>query len=370
MFSQACSSSRGVTSLFAGQTRNFGQGIMIRPREKIILRAVKFENDIKKQGISRFNKRFRQWSQHRVRQYRNPLPVSLTADLQMMDGQYLSACVQKAAALRKHDTMMWRGYAHRVLELKETMTPEQLGFVLYGFGKSGFIDDVFYREMAKHVETRVPELTSHAMMAAIWCFRRIQWSARPLAQRLIRNVIDRHQFIRPNDFLKICHGAASMGPLPNDLKDELNKIAIGRFEEMFAQVFRNSLHPLLIANLWNDETTTYLLNRFPRIVSTLKPENLLQGYESAVTVRVLRPTVWEGLEKSSRSFFVRLSQRYIPSRSPHPSEVQWDVSEAIADYLKIAHRNSFRWGPYAIDIGIDDLKDNDRRDCVRVSKIL
>ena len=99
MFSQACSSSRGVTSLFAGQTRNFGQGIMIRPREKIILRAVKFENDIKKQGISRFNKRFRQWSQHRVRQYRNPLPVSLTADLQMMDGQYLSACVQKAAAL-------------------------------------------------------------------------------------------------------------------------------------------------------------------------------------------------------------------------------------------------------------------------------
>ena len=130
MFSQACSSTtRGGVGVFAGQRRGFGQGILLRSREKIILRAVKFENHVRREGVGRFNKRFRQWSQHRVRQYRNPLPVSLTADLQMMDGQYISACVQKAAALRKHDSMLWRGYAHRVLELKETLTPEQIGYI-------------------------------------------------------------------------------------------------------------------------------------------------------------------------------------------------------------------------------------------------
>ena len=33
----------------------------------------------------------------------------------LMDANYITACVQKAAALRKHDVKLWFGYSKRIL---------------------------------------------------------------------------------------------------------------------------------------------------------------------------------------------------------------------------------------------------------------
>lgn len=47
----------------------------------------------------------------RVRQYWLPQRVSLHADPSEMSAAYLSAAVQKAATLRKHDAGLWWGAA-------------------------------------------------------------------------------------------------------------------------------------------------------------------------------------------------------------------------------------------------------------------
>lgn len=89
----------------------------MRPAERWQLSAVRDEQrNVRKYGIARFNKRprgmrmafkevarWRSWAQNRVRQFRLPLPVTLTSDTSLMDAAYVSRCVQKAASLRKHD---------------------------------------------------------------------------------------------------------------------------------------------------------------------------------------------------------------------------------------------------------------------------
>ena len=51
-----------------------------------------------------------------------------------MDANYITACVQKAAALRKHDVKLWFGYSKRILELREELQPDQLGYIMWGYG--------------------------------------------------------------------------------------------------------------------------------------------------------------------------------------------------------------------------------------------
>ncbi|CAE8701734.1 unnamed protein product, partial [Polarella glacialis] len=119
----------------------------VRPQERITLRAIREENHLRKEGIARYNKRWRSWAQNRVRQFRLPLPVTLTSDTALMDSNYMTTCVQKAAALRKHDVHLWFGYSKRILELKDELQPDQLGYILWGYGKSSFLDGNFYRAM-------------------------------------------------------------------------------------------------------------------------------------------------------------------------------------------------------------------------------
>ena len=80
---------------------------------------------------------------------------------------------------------------------------------------------------------------------------------------------------------------------------------------------------------------------------------------------MLFPSVWESLSPEARQFYVRLSMRHIPSLGKRPSSFHWDVSKRLSE-LELEHRNAFRFGPYRIDVGLERLVSEDRRDCLMV----
>ncbi|CAD7946875.1 unnamed protein product [Amoebophrya sp. A120] len=111
----ASTSCRGLFRLSLPNYRNTGH--TARPFEQMAVRAVRAEARLKRKGITKYNKRFRAWSQKRVRKYNIALPVVITSDPQLMDAKYLTACVHKAAQHRKHDIKLWDGFVKRLVEI-------------------------------------------------------------------------------------------------------------------------------------------------------------------------------------------------------------------------------------------------------------
>lgn len=320
---------------------------------------------MRRHGISRYNKRWRSWAQNRVRQYQLPLPVTLTSDTSLMDATYITSCVQKSAALRKHDVQLWRGFSDRVLELKEEFLPEQLGYVLWGYGKSSYVDGRFYSKFLPTVRERLPMFQSHALMSLMWCVKRVKWYDRDLLHAVARHTLESADLIRPTDFIKVANGLAAMGLRESGLRDSFSRIAIAKLEQTTAQQFRDAVNPVTVGCLWNDEVIAYLLERFRRIFITARPMHYMRAYEAAVVCRVKFPQVWHSLSKDAKQFYVRLSQRHIPDPGREPTAMHWDVSRHLAD-LGEAHRNSFRWGPFFVDIGLEELEEDERRRCLMV----
>jgi len=337
----------------------------VRPQEKITLRAIRDEAKLRRHGIARYNKRWRSWAQNRVRQFQLPLPVTLTSDTALMDATYITSCVQKAAALRKHDVRLWKQYSARVLELKDQFLPEQLGYILWGYGKSSFLDGQFYSNFMPTVKQNLPQFQSHALMSLMWCAKRIKWHDSELLRLAVRHALDSVDALRPSDFIKVANCAAILGLRDQGLCAALSRVAVPKLEETFAQQFRDAVHPVAIGCMWNDEVCAYLLERFRRIFITARPNHLLKAYESAVICRVQAPQVWRSLSWEARQFYVRLSQRHVPDKGREPSPLHWDVSRHLAD-LGEAHRNAFRWGPFYVDIGLEELEEDERRRCVMV----
>ncbi|KAF8822757.1 RAP domain-containing protein [Cardiosporidium cionae] len=338
-------------------------------------------------------KRFRSWSQQRIRQYWMPLNVSLAADPQLMDGQYLAACVQKAAGLRKHDTKLWKGYSKRILELANVLSPLQLGYIFYGYGKSIFLDEQMYRGLVPSVCGLLPNFHSHALMCVAWAFDRVQIKEEELFEMIGKTALQKAESIRASDLIKICNSLGRMvclmvvGKLVNEVPfNDLNRVLIPRhllvcytqrfgaygmaknaefsrmikskYEKSFAQELRNAMCDVAILNLYDDELKHYMLCRFAKIFICARPQHYQQAFQTAVALRVLYPNVWYSLPKQVRSFYIRLSMRRIPQISRYPSNFHWDVSNCLVK-LGIAHRNTFQWGCYWIDIG----ETEERRNC-------
>lgn len=337
----------------------------VRPKEKITLRAITAEAKLARHGVARFNKRWRSWAQHRVRQFQLPLPVTLTSDTALMGPAYVTSCVQKAAALRKHDLRLWHGYSERILELRHEFQPEQLGYILWSYGKSRFISEHFYRELMPTIKEQIPHFQSHALMATMWCMKNVKWRDRELLRSVAQNTLDRVDSLRPSDFIKVANALASLGLADPGLRGAMSRVAVPKFEETFAQQFRDAVNPVSIGCFWDENVTAYLLERFRRIFITARPMHLLKAYEAAVVCRVHMPQVWRGLSRDAKQFYVRLSQRHIANRGPKPSTFQWDVSRHLAEMGEV-HRNSFRWGPFALDIGLEELEEDERRRCLMV----
>lgn len=337
----------------------------VRPHEKITLRAIRAEAKLRREGVSRYNKRWRSWAQNRVRSNQLPLPVTLTSDTALMSPQYITSCVQKAAALRKHDLGLWRGYTDRILELRGELQPDQLGYILWGYGKSSYMDARFYEEIIPVVKEQLPSLRSHALMSLMWCIKRVKWRDRELVKAVAQHTVDNIDTLRPTDFIKIANCLAALGLKDPGLCAALSRIAIGKFEETFAQQFRDAVHPVAMGYLWTDEVNAYILERFRRIFITARPVHLMKAYEGAVVCRVLHPEVWRSLSMEAKQFYVRLAQRHIPDKGREPTSLQWDVSHHLAE-LGEAHRNAFRWGPFHVDIGLEEIEEDERRRCLMV----
>lgn len=337
----------------------------VRPKEKITLRAVRAEAKLRRHGIARYNKRWRSWAQQRVRQFQLPLPVTLTSDTALMGPAYVTSCVQKAAALRKHDLQLWHGFSDRILELRHEMQPEQLGYILWGYGKSRFISEHFYRELMPTIKEQLPHFQSHALMSTMWCLKNVKWRDRELLRAVAQTTLDRVDSLRPSDFIKVSNALAALGLADPALRDAMSSVAVAKFEETFAQQFRDAVNPVTIGCFWDENVTAYLLERFRRIFITARPNHLLKAYEAAVVCRVHMPQVWRSLSRDARQFYVRLSQRHISDKSWEPTPFQWDVSRHLADIGEV-HRNAFRWGPFTVDIGLEELELDERRRCIMV----
>jgi hypothetical protein len=282
-----------------------------------------------------------------------------------MNTQYITGCVQKAASLRKHDVKLWKGYSHRILELQEELEPEQLGYILWGYAKSSFLDGPFYTEIMPTVKARLPDFQSHALMSLMWCMKQVKWRDRDLLKFVAQHTLDSMDVLRPSDFIKVCNSLAQLGLHDRGLCERLSEVAIPKLEETFAQQFRDAVNPTAVGCLWNDEVIAYLLERFRKIFITARPHHLMKAYESVVVARVEKPQVWRALEHDTKQFYVRLSQRHISDPGQEPSSLHRDVSQHLAD-LGEAHRNSFRWGPFAIDVGLEELEEDERRRCIMV----
>jgi len=337
----------------------------VRPKERITLRAIRAEARLRREGVARYNKRWRSWAQNRVRQFQMPLPVTLTSDTALMGPQYITTCVQKAAALRKHDLGLWRGYSRRILELRGELLPEHFGYILWGYGKSSYVDANFYQEIMPAVKEQLPNFQSHALMSLMWCTKRIKWRDRELLKAVAQHTVDNMDVLRPSDFIKVCNGLASLGFSEPGLRAAISRRAISKLEGTFAQQFRDAVNPVTMGCLWDDEVNAYLLERFRRIFITARPGHLMKAYEAAVVCRVQSPQVWHSLSREAKQFYVRLSQRHIPDKGREPSGLHWEVSRHLAD-LGEAHRNAFRWGPFHIDIGLEEMEADERRRCVMV----
>lgn len=322
---------------------------ILRAREQIIARSVRHENRVRRIGI-RVHKRFRSWTQQRTRKFWMPLKVSLHAPTELMDGWLVSAAVQKAATIRKHDVALWHSFAQRVLELAPTLTSQQIGYIYYGFGKSRFLNYNFYQELGQRIEPALNGLTSSSLMCLVWALNRLQIRNVPLLSKVASVVAEKIDEIRVTDLIKICNGLAKLDMCSPSYKQAISEKMVERLETIYAQDFRNVINPITFVNLYDERTQKYIVERFSRTFICARPQYLQQALSTAVAMRVIHSRVWLELDKSVRNFYTRLSLRKIHQPLHKPSAFHWDVSNSLAQ-LGIAHRNTFYWGCYWIDIG-------------------
>eukprot|EP00922_Rhytidocystis_sp_ex-Travisia-forbesii_P019410 GHVS01028743.1.p1 GENE.GHVS01028743.1~~GHVS01028743.1.p1 ORF type:complete len:399 (-),score=34.19 GHVS01028743.1:114-1262(-) len=275
-----------------------------------------------------------------------------------MDGQYLAGCMQKAASVRKHDLEVWYGYSSRLQQIAHTMTPLQMAYAFYGLGKSRFLHEAAYRCAFPHITSNIADYHSHALMCICWALNRVQIRDLPLLETIGLAAAEKAQAMRPADLIKICNVFARMGVTNSAICSRLSELMIERLETVFAQTFRNAMYDISVCNLYHDQAKVYILTRFSKAFVCARPQHYRQAYQTAVAVRVLYPHIWNALPKPVRCFYIRLSLRRIPQMTHWPSKLHMEISSVMAK-MGIAHRNTFQWGCYWIDLG----EAQERRNC-------
>uniref|UniRef100_A0A0G4I116 RAP domain-containing protein n=1 Tax=Chromera velia CCMP2878 TaxID=1169474 RepID=A0A0G4I116_9ALVE len=219
------------------------------PRERTILRALWKEGKLK-QSARRNALPFRSWTQQRVRRFQLNTPTTLHAVFDpslrgLMDGAYLAACLQKAAALRKHDTKLWHGLAQRTLEVFDSITPEQMGYCLYGFGKSQWMKFGFYQRLFEALRRRgVGDFPSHALMMTAWTLYRLAFRNEPVLRQVAEAAVARADLVRPADLIKLANACARQGIFSETLPAQSEEEAAAEAEATFLPF--TSSAPLLV----------------------------------------------------------------------------------------------------------------------------
>lgn len=328
----------------------------IRPRQKVILNAIRQEAALKRKG-RKFTKRFRSWTQTRMRSYWMPMTVNLRSDPSLMDGQYLSACMQKAATVRKHDLDLWRGFSQRCMEIAPSLTPQQLAYIFYGCGKSYYLNEALYDALIEQTHALLPYFHSHWLMCVMYAMYRVQKRDVKMMDSVLQACIDKMDVMRPTDVVKIANYYAKLDGDNKTLCKQLSENIVKKYDDLNAQQFRGTMNTLALSNLYSNEAKEYILTRFQRIFMTARPQHYREALRAAVAMRVLHPSVWHSLPKQVKAFYIRLSMRRIPQQHHRPSQFHWAVSNVLAK-MDIAHRNTFHWGCFWIDIGETENKND------------
>lgn len=350
----------------------------VHPRIKQILRGAKQEAGLRREGITRFNKRWRSWAIRTVRKHNLPTPVVLTSDPHLMDAEYLATCMQRAATTGVKDIELWRGYGKRFTRIAHEIPAQHFGYMVWAIGRVQLPIPSIYAPLVKRAQELVPELTSSGLMSVLWTLRRgLIKPPTALLAAIADRVLADPESIRPADYIKIvnCFGFFGFGKHDAAFRDTISEISMKKFEaDTFAQDFRAAVDPLALSNVYNDAARGYVLDRFRKIFITARPNHLLSAYHSSVAVRVLTPAAWfSHLTEKTRGFYTSLAMRHIAAPSRGMSKFHKEVSESLAGpELKLAHRNAFRWGPLWIDIGIEDETESavtdDRKSCIVLDK--
>nr|BAN64499.1 secretory protein, putative [Babesia bovis] len=238
---------------------------VLRAREAIILRSIRHESRIRQIG-RRIHKRFRSWTQQRTRKYWMPQKVSLHAPVDIMDSWSISAVVQKAATVRKHDSHMWYNFGNRVIELAPTLCPQQIGYIYYGYGKSRFYNKHFYEKISEYSAPLLSNFPSSSLMCVVWCLSRLQLRQTAFLNRLASVVADKFDSLRTTDLMKICDGLARLDITTPYLKQQIADKMIGRLDSLYAQDFRNAMNDVTLFHMYDEKNQIYIMERFPRYI--------------------------------------------------------------------------------------------------------
>jgi hypothetical protein len=335
----------------------FGQ--RVQPKEKLAHAAMQRERLLKKEGISRYNKRFRSWTQHRVRQYTLKRPnVSLTANASEMDGEYLAAAFQKAASLRKMDLVIWRKLANRSMQISDSISPEHIGYIFYGVGKSRFLHTKLVGKLLDRVVTGhlLRAMTSHGVMCMLWALRRTHiHPGDAFLHEVSAHLIKEEGKFRPKDFLKCLHSLAFFGCRKTDggWRERISMIAKSKMDAMFAQDIRSATEPLMVANIYTDQVRKYVFDRFRGVAITARPHHLMKTMEAAVTTRILKPECWwEDISDQNRKFLTKLSERHINYPGKRRTPLHSEIS-ATLEKMGMSHRMLLRMGPFTVDFTLE-----------------
>ncbi|TEB18082.1 hypothetical protein C9890_0476 [Perkinsus sp. BL_2016] len=236
----------------------------VHPRLKQILRGVKQESSLRREAITRLNKRWRSWAIRTVRKHNLARQVVLTADPKLMDAEYLATCMQKAASSGLKDVDLWKGYSDRFCEIVDEIPPDFFRYIVWSVGRVQipFRGGELYPSIIRRGTQLAPDLCGSSLMAVLWTLRRaLVKPPTELLERIANRLVDDSEKIRPSDFIKIINSLAFYGFGKTDMKfrEKISQMALKKFEsETFAQDFRSAVDPLAMANISTESFATGL----------------------------------------------------------------------------------------------------------------
>ncbi|TEB19106.1 hypothetical protein C9890_0274 [Perkinsus sp. BL_2016] len=336
-------------------------GQRVQPREKLAHAASQRERLLRQEGVSRYNKRFRSWTQHRVRQYTLKQPaVTLSPSMTTasMQAASLAAAFQKSASLRKLDLKIWRKLANRAMKISDSITPQHMAYIFYGIGKSRFLHTKLIARLLDCVtQEHLAAMTSHGVMSILWTLRRTHMHpGQKFLMQISDHLVKYERIFRPKDFLKCLHALAFFGHRKMDViwRSEISSLARNKMDLMHAQEMRAATEPLTLANIYTDDVRKYVLDRFRGIAITARPNHLMKTLEAAVTMRILRPEFWwQQISDHNRNFLIKLSERHINFPGKRKTPLHEEISDVL-ERLQVSHRMLLRMGPFTVDFVLED----------------
>lgn len=331
------------------------------PKYRLHNRALRQEYKVKELGKMRFADRFKTESVKTVRSRPLPRTVNIASDPQKMDSEYLVGAMHRCATMDMKDLNLWRGYASRALDLRAQIRPEHYAYLFGSIGRVGFVDQSLMDGLFNDgIAPSIEYLPSASIAFSFYGLMKtnVLLKSSSTVNTVLDRTLVRLREMKGLDLMMLSKSVGYFGFKSDDIgwRSEFSAECKARFDtELFAQDFKNILSLSAFVNVWTDEMRSYILERISRIHITLRPNELRKAYLLAVAARLKYPNVWFNmLSFSARRFYAKLAERHIPMPRSGFNVYHRYVSNVIAKDLGLAHRNTFRWGPFMVDIGFDE----------------